>query len=321
MGNHEDWSGEWAGLEPVIPRSRPRSCWPGGCLAFSVVTIGFMAGIFLLWRELDQPLPANIVTRFPVVATSTPLPTATLTPPPEFTPLVIPTETPDLAPTATLPGSQAGDEVLVPRLAIRPVVDADFSEWADQPVYESQHRVFNDPSWDRSDDITAFWRLGWDDSGLFVAVQVDDDVHVQTQTGNQIFRGDGVSLQIDTDREGDLAPVLSPDDFQVNLSPGDFAGIPVSAYLFRGAPDGGLLDAPGNRIAIAARPNGQGYLLEALIPWEDLDVSPSAGAIMGVALNVDDNDGPGTAIQEVLKSHVATRTFADPTSWGRMILQ
>lgn len=40
-----------------------------------------------------------------------------------------------------------------------------------------------------------------------------------------------------------------------------------------------------------------------------------------VALNVTDNDQPRTAVQELYLSHVATRLFTDPTSWGTLTLE
>jgi hypothetical protein len=154
-----------------------------------------------------------------------------------------------------------------------------------------------------------------------VAVQVDDDVHVQTQSGSTIFKGDGVSLQIDTELDADLGPGLSPDDYQLNLSPGDFANNPPAAYRFRGDSSGALIDLVGHNIQITAAPSGSGYTLEAAIPWQDLGVSPAPGLRMGIALNVNDNDTPGTAVQEVMMSQVATRKFNDPTSWGLIILE
>jgi hypothetical protein len=42
--------------------------------------------------------------------------------------------------------------------------------------------------------------------------------------------------------------------------------------------------------------------------------------VMGLALNANDNDTPGTAAQEVMMSHVASRTLTDPTSWGTLTL-
>jgi hypothetical protein len=48
---------------------------------------------------------------------------------------------------------------------------------------------------------------------------------------------------------------------------------------------------------------------------------PEPDLIVGVALNANDNDTPGTAVQEVMMSHVATRTLRDPTGWGTLTLK
>jgi hypothetical protein len=164
--------------------------------------------------------------------------------------------------------------------------------------------------------------VSWDDANLYLVVNVADDIHAQNQTGNQAFRGDSVELQIDTDRAGDYGPSLSPDDFQISLSPGDFAGLPPSAFRFQGTNGGDMLDAAApHSIFVAARPSGAGYILEAAIPWRDLGLTPAAGLVIGLAVNVNDNDRPGTAAQEMMKSNAPNRRFADPTTWGTLTLQ
>ena len=207
------------------------------------------------------------------------------------------------------------------QMTVTPLIDGNLDEWADMPAFESSHLVYQVDGWDGTDDVTALWRLGWDNGNLYVAVQVDDDYHVQTQNGNQIFKGDGVSLQLDTQLEADFGNRLSPDDFQINLSPGDFAGTPPVAYRFRGDNSGNLTDMPGHGIQVAARRSGDGYTLEAAIPWSNLGITPQSGLELGIALNANDNDTPGTAVQEVMMSHVATRKFSDPSSWGMVTLR
>ena len=56
-------------------------------------------------------------------------------------------------------------------------------------------------------------------------------------------------------------------------------------------------------------------------PWADLNVTPITGLQMGISLNANDNDSPGTAVQEMMKSHVISRTLINPLSWGRIILR
>ena len=149
-----------------------------------------------------------------------------------------------------------------------------------------------------------------------------DDIHVQTQTGNQLFRGDSVDVQFDTDRAGDFGDGLSRDDFQITFSPGNFATLPPSAFRFQGTDNGRILDAPGgHQVTLASKRSAGGYTLEAVVPWSELDLTPTPGLIIGLALNANDNDTPGTAVQEVMKSHISTRTLTDPSGWGTLTLR
>ncbi len=212
-------------------------------------------------------------------------------------------------------------DVTAARLAAPPTIDGNLAEWAGIQPYLSTYTVYTIGDWDGTDDLSGAWQLGWDDNNLYVALHVEDDIHVQTQTGNQIFRGDGVDIQIDTQRAADFGPGLNTDDFQITLSPGDFAGLPPSAWRFRGTEGGRILDAPGHSIQVAARLTSAGYELEARIPWRDLATTPATGLTLGIALNLNDNDTPNTGRQEVMKSQTSTRTLTNPSSWGTLTLR
>ncbi len=311
----ENWDEEWSGLEPSQSRTNRWGCWLGGTVLLLLVLVLCVAGSYLAWQQFELQLGPGLVL----------VPPTALTNKPEADESSIPQaaaeETPALAPTVTLPAAQEGVTVEAWQMAQAPVIDGNLGEWQELATIESGNLVFNTDGWDRTDDVSALWRLGWDSQYLFIGVQVTDDTHVQTQTGNQIFRGDGVSLQIDTDFEGDYGPGLSRDDYQINLSPGDFVSSLPVAFRFRGTSDGGTEDALGHQIVVEAQRTGLGYEMEAAIPWQDLSLAPSPGLVIGVALNVNDNDTPGTAVQEVMKSHVATRTYSDPSSWGSLRLR
>ncbi len=311
----EHWDNEWAGLEPNQPRSDRLGCWLGMALLILLMLTICGAGGYLAWQQFDLQLGPGLVL-VPPTALSTEPDTAEVETPQSPT-----AELPGLAATVTLPVVQTAGSVEAGQLPTTPLIDGILDEWEDVPAFESHYLVYSVDGWDGTDDVNGKWRLGWDSNHLFIAVQVEDNAHVQTQTGSQIFRGDSVSLQIDSDLEGDFGAQLSSDDYQVNLSPGDFAGIAPSAFRFRGTHDGGAVDAPGHGITVAAQQTGQGYILEAAIPWQDFGLIPRVGLAVGAAFNVNDNDTPGAAVQEVMKSHVAARAFRDPTSWGKLTLR
>lgn len=300
-----DWEREWGGLEPEPPR-RPRAgMWLGLLLLFLMLLGVCGLGGYIAWQRLIGLAAPDPILEPPTAGEDADTATAT--------PL-------SLAPTVTLPGESQSDGLTVARVATGPMatapqIDANLSEWEGVPAVESAYTVYRAAAWDGTEDLTAVWHLAWDADNLYLAAEVSDDVHVQTQSGNQIFRGDSLELQIDTDRAGDLGSGLNADDVQINLSPGNFADLPPSAFRFLGGND-----APGADIRVAAQPTDTGYVLEAAVPWRDIGVAPTPGLTLGLALNANDNDTPGTAVQEVLKSHVPTRTFSDPTTWGTLTL-
>jgi hypothetical protein len=227
-------------------------------------------------------------------------------------------ETPAPAATATIAVGE--DNVTAVRVDTAPILDGNLGEWEGIPATTSSHRVYNIAGWDGSADLTAVWRLAWDGSNLFVAAAVADDTHVQIETGSQMFKGDSLEMQIDTN-PGAHARRVNRNTYQVILSPGNLDDLPPSAFRFQGTAEGRIVDAPGHLIEVAAQETADGYTLEAAIPWRSLSVTPEEGMVLGLALNANDNDTPGTAVQEVMMSHVATRTLTDPSTWGTLTLE
>ena len=97
--------------------------------------------------------------------------------------------------------------------------------------------------------------------------------------------------------------------------------MPSAFYLWRGSDSGRYDPFAWHGIVLAARPTDNGYILEMMIPWSNLTVDPFTGQRIGIALNVSDNDSVGTAVQEMMKSHVETRTYEAPATWGTLTLQ
>jgi hypothetical protein len=324
MSGTPDWDDAWQGLEPQQPRTR-RGCYGWALAAAVVLTLAVLAlAVFARQQGTSNDsgllLPGTDPAETAAPGETTDPGQATAAPG-EATATVS-----GLAPTATLPGDAAtpalppASDVVAGRFA--PILDGDPSDWANLPFFTSPYAVFTGDEWDGSDDLAPTWWGAWDDVYLYFAFSVVDDIHAQNQSGNSTFRGDSLELQIDTDRAGDFGPTLSADDFQISLSPGDFGALPPSAWLFQGTSGGDMLDAPaGHTIVVAARPAADGYTLEAAIPWVDLRLTPTAGLVIGLAVNANDNDRRGEAVQEMMKSNVPGRRFGDPTTWGTLTLQ
>jgi len=306
-----DFEDDWAQFEPSPPPQNRFWFWLIGFGLVGVllaVACGLVLLVYFLPRD-EGPATA------PALSVPTPVSTA-------GTPTSLPiAPTITRLPAETVPLPDQGN-VSAARAATPPRIDGVLDDWPAAAGVTSAYRVYNVAGWDGSADCTAVWQLSWDNTQLYVAVAVTDDIHVQTAAGNQIFRGDSVDIQFDTARAADFGDGLSPDDFQITLSPGDFAARSPTAFRFRGTPSGAILDAPGgHQVTLAAQRTADGYTLEAAIPWSDLALTPQPGLMLGIALNANDNDTPETAVQEVMMSHVPARTLTDPTSWGTLTLE
>lgn len=82
-----------------------------------------------------------------------------------------------------------------------------------------------------------------------------------------------------------------------------------------------MSDFIGSGAQVAAMQTAVGYTIEMAIPWSDLALQPAAGLVLGAAFSMNDLDTPGTAVQELMLSHVPTRRWLDPRSWGTLELE
>lgn len=249
----------------------------------------------------------------PIATTPAPLPNTN--PPPTFVPA---TSTSAPAPTTGGPVVRPNGTVIHAKaLAVAPTIDGNLQEWGTLPNTIDKI-VFNPGNWSGVADQSVSFAVGWDATFLYFAGSVTDDVHVQTQKGEVLYRGDSLELQLDANLAGDFTETrINSDDYQLGLSPGNFSTLPPEMYLWNPA---GLKGVPAG-VGFAAQDNGQnGYTIELALPWTLLRVTPTGGSTFGIAFNSSDNDTPNTASQQSMISSVSTRQLLDPTSWGTLQL-
>jgi hypothetical protein len=195
-------------------------------------------------------------------------------------------------------------------------VDASLDDWP-ASGFDVAQAVYQPENISGPADLSGVGFAAWDDDALYVALRVTDDALVQTQTGFDMYQGDGIELQFDHDLAGDFDDdQLSEDDHQIGLSPGDLAGAAPEAYIWLPWSE----EQPGTMIDVAARATDDGYVLEAAVPWEVLGGRPALETPLGLCINVNDNDTPGTAEQQAMVSSCPNREWGDPTSFGTLIL-
>ncbi len=165
----------------------------------------------------------------PLVSTATPPELPTVPPAdlqPSSTPTEVPTSTPEpptLTPTitATLP-NRPGPQSNAWLLGKAPVMDGNWGDWVGNATqYGVDYVTFGKGNWEGTSDLSASYALGWDFNNFYIGVKVHDDKYVQNASGSEMWQGDGVELQLDTNLFGDFYdPTMNIDDFQMGFSPG-----------------------------------------------------------------------------------------------------
>jgi len=157
------------------------------------------------------------------------------------------------------------------KLGSAATVDGNLGEWGALNNGINQV-VFGPQNWVGSNDASANYKIGWDANKLYIAAYVKDDVFVQNQSGANLFRGDSLELMLDTNLGGDAGnTVLNSDDTQLGISPGGLTtGNNPAPQAYRWYPSN--LKGSLSSVAVASSKVGDGYLVEAAIPWSVLGV-------------------------------------------------
>ncbi len=135
-----------------------------------------------------------------------------------------------------------------------------------------------------TDDFDARFSLAWDDRGLLVLVEVTDDLYVEDEERGRLWTKDSIELYVVNEPGGSEC-------WQLVISPGMDADHPnVRWHLYDWRKDGELRQT--ELTALAARGKfADGYIIEALLPWENLGITPEMGREIAFNINVNDHDG------------------------------
>ena len=122
-------------------------------------------------------------------------------------------------------------------------------------------------------DLSASWRAAWDETNLYLFVQVTDDV--LRNNAVQSYENDGVELFVDV--ANGKSYTYDKGDFQFR-----YVWNTQSVEIVQGA--------FGAAITAGQKNTQNGYAMEMSIPWSGLGQSPQPGQFMGFEVQVNDND-------------------------------
>lgn len=235
------------------------------------------------------------------------------------TPTHTPTATPSPTPTP-LPTRREGNGVdAIARQVANPIlVDGNLGEWGGYPTVAINQLTLGTEQWGGPADLSGNVAFTWDDTNLYMAIDRRDEVHIQENTGEMLFRGDGVELWLDMDVGGDYdSATVNEDDFQIVLSAGDFITRRAEGYVFYPHP----VETERNRyLRVRATPLANGYTLEVAIAWELLKIIPNANLTLGYAVVLSDIDDPTLSEIQSQLTTTPQAPFLKPQTFGNLHL-
>ncbi len=144
-----------------------------------------------------------------------------------------------------------------------------------------------------------------------------DDFHIQTSDNENLWHGDYVEFQFDTELERDRdRRSMNSDDYQIGVSVGDFAGVaPLTYAWFNGSDAAMKFDVQQAQVQ-----TDNGYILEIFFPVDLLKKIPlEERGIFGMNVSLSDADDISMG-QKSMLSTSSIRTYADPTTFGQVTL-
>lgn len=165
-------------------------------------------------------------------------------------------------------------------------------------------------------DAFATFQVAWTNQGLILALRAQDDRFRPGPQGTDMWQGDGIEIQIDTNLAQDFSDAsANGDDFQLGIG---FLEDGRSLQMFRWLPLG--QDGPVPVIGAGSAGDG-GYAVEAIIPWGYLNLaSPGGATSFGFNVSMVDNDGRRPEQETVISFSPARTTYNNPTQWGTLVL-
>jgi len=133
--------------------------------------------------------------------------------------------------------------------------------------------------------LDAALRLGWDERGLLLLATVTDSTPCEDDKDDALWRADSIEVFV--------APALGANDlWQAILAPGVDPRHPTMRVQIADFRNSEILKAAKLTPPTAApTKTGSGYVLEALLPWENLGIKPEPGREIAFQAMVNDADG------------------------------
>ena len=207
-------------------------------------------------------------------------------------------------------GEQASDPVFdIPRLGDM-AIDGNLEKWGDKGLQVHTLSSVKGTPWPKT-TRPANLRIGWNDSGLVLAFAVHHaEVHEHDYV-RHLFKGDSVEVFV-APKKG------SRDRYMLAVAPGLDPKYPQPRHCFFPDPsEEGERDVDQLQFQVGRAKTDDGYTMELLLPWSNLNLTPKTGLEMALQVYVMESDG-----KESLTAmwHPAGESHLDPYAVHRIRL-
>lgn len=164
------------------------------------------------------------------------------------------------------------------------VIDGDSGEWEEAGL-DVGYLAGEDGAVYDSTDLDASAKIAWDERGLLVMVRVSDDVTNESDDIESLWSADSIEYFVSTG-------VGSNQRYQVLIAPGadgEQAQSQQWQYDYRRDRDSDI------DVEYASKVTEGGYVVELLLPWSNLGITPADGDEVAFQFYVNDRDDEGDA--------------------------
>jgi len=193
-------------------------------------------------------------------------------------------------------------------------IDGITEKWEDFDSFSAFKATYNSKALTNTSDLSGRFYSAWDNKYLYIIIDVTDDVLTPLGKEDNILKGDGLLLSIDSNLYGDLNErILDADDYQLFISPGNFSNVPAQVITI--VPE--QFELVGTKVASSIKVGG--YYIELKIPWIQLGIqNPQDETPFGFNLDILDTDNLDET--ELIISSSPRANSQDALTFGTLIL-
>ncbi len=198
-----------------------------------------------------------------------------------------------------------GAAVPVPKTSVSPTIDGSVDTVWDDIWSHDIANIIGSGTVDDNNDLSGTWQVMWDANNIYFLIEVTDDVLINDSTYQ--WQDDCVEIYIDADNsKGTSYDGINDYQYQfryddstvyVGVGPQNTAGIVFS-----------LIEVTG------------GYILECSMPWTTLGVSPAVENMIGVEIQINDDDTGGDRDGKKAWYGTTDDAWHDPSTFGEGML-